>query len=335
MTKVALIDTAHWHVPLYLEALEKAGVDVVGVSDPTEKTGPALAKRFNARSFTTCEELISQVRPGVAFVFGKHIDMRKTANFLLDQDIPIAIEKPCGIRSADVRQLSEKASRKNAFVAIPFIFRLSETMGVFRCAEALGRTDHASFRFIAGPPSRYLQAGNPWMLEREVAGGGPLINIGVHMVDMFRSLSGSEITTVSALSTSHINNLSIEDFIAITLKSASGTIGTIECGYTFPSAPGRQREFTFSVRAGKRFLRSINDGIDVVTGNETGVEQEFLPVEFETDLYYAKFVEHVLEALEKKTPTIADFGDAARVLEVVEAAYTSAAEGGRTIHLSN
>ncbi|MBB4189804.1 putative dehydrogenase, partial [Sinorhizobium terangae] len=164
MTKVALIDTAHWHVPLYLEALEKAGVDVVGVSDPTEKTGPALAKRFNARSFTTCEELISQVRPGVAFVFGKHIDMRKTANFLLDQDIPIAIEKPCGIRSADVRQLSEKASRKNAFVAIPFIFRLSETMGVFRCAEALGRTDHASFRFIAGPPSRYLQAGNPWML---------------------------------------------------------------------------------------------------------------------------------------------------------------------------
>lgn len=333
--KVALIDTAHWHVPLYLEALENAGVEVVGVSDPTGTAGPALAERFNARSYTTCEELVSQVRPDVAFVFGRHIDMPKTANFLLDQDIPVAIEKPCGIRSADVRQLAEKASRNHAFVAIPFIFRLSETMKVFRSAEALGRTDHASFRFIAGPPSRYLRAGNPWMLDREIAGGGPLINIGVHMVDMFRVLSGSEITTVSALATSHVNKLSIEDFISITLKSASGTIGTIECGYTFPSAPGRQREFTFSVRAGQRFLRSMSDGIDIVTDDVTGVKQEFVPVEFETDLYYANFVEHVLEALERKTPTIADFEDAARVMEVVEAAYASAADGGRTIHLSH
>ncbi|RWM12364.1 MAG: Gfo/Idh/MocA family oxidoreductase [Mesorhizobium sp.] len=333
--KVALIDTAHWHVPLYLAALEKAGVGVVGVSDPTGTTGPSLAQRFKTRCFASCEELISHVRPELAFVFGRHIDMPKTANLLLDHDIPFAIEKPCGTRAADVQQLAEKAAHKQAFVAIPFIFRLSDTMRVIQSGGAPVRVDHASFRFIAGPPSRYERAGNPWMLERDIAGGGPLINVGVHMVDLFRSLSGSEIVAVSAFATSHINKLSIEDFITVTLQCESGAVGTIECGYTFPSAPGRQREFTFSIRAGDRFLRSVDKGIEVIKDGRTGIEHEFVPAEFETDLYYTNFVEHVLEALVEGSPTIADFRDAARVLELVEAAYTSAAKGGLTVHLSH
>ncbi|RWH78062.1 hypothetical protein [Mesorhizobium sp.] len=85
--------------------------------------------------------------------------------------------------------MAEKTDNQ-AFVAIPFIFRLSDTMRVIQGGEAPVRLDHASFRFVAGPPSRYRRAGNPWMLERDIAGGGPLINVGVHMVDLFRTLSG-------------------------------------------------------------------------------------------------------------------------------------------------
>ncbi|KKA10851.1 hypothetical protein VP03_27155 [Sinorhizobium meliloti] len=331
--RIALIDTAHWHVPLYLDALGKADVEIVGISDPTGSTGPSLARRFKTKSFSTCEELLAVVRPDLAFVFGRHIDMPTTANSLLDREIPFAIEKPCGLRAADVRQLAEKAARKKAFVAIPFIFRLSDTMRVIQSGETPVKLDHASFRFIAGPPSRYQRAGTPWMLDREIAGGGPLINIGVHMVDLFRTLSGSEVVAVSAFATSHIHNLQIEDFIAVTLQCASGTVGTIECGYTFPSIPNQQREFTFSLRDGKRFLRSVEEGIEVIRSGPNGIQHEVVPAEFETDLYYSNFVGHVLEALQEGSATIADFQDAAGVLELVEAAYSSAADGGRTIHL--
>lgn len=333
--KVVLIDTAHWHVPLYLDALEKSGVEIIGVSDPTATAGPALARKFKTTCFASCEELLAHERPELAFVFGRHIDMPRTANLLLDCGIPFAMEKPCGIRAADVQQLAVKAAHKQAFVAIPFIFRLSDTMKVIQGGEAPVRLDHASFRFVAGPPSRYLRAGNPWMLERDIAGGGPLINVGVHMVDLFRTLSGSKIVAVSAFATSHINKLSIEDFITVTLQCASGAIGTIECGYTFPSAPGQQREFTFSVRAGNRFLRSVEKGIEVIRDRVNGIEHEFVPAEFETDLYYADFVQHVLKAQQDDSLAVADFRDAAAALELVEAAYRSASERGRTIHLSH
>lgn len=334
VTKVALIDTAHWHVPLYLDALEKSGVEVVGVSDPTGTTGPSLAQRFKTRCFGTCEELLAQAQTDLAFAFGRHIDMPTTANLLLERDIPFAIEKPCGLKAADVRQLADKAARKNAFVAIPFIFRLSDTMRIIQSGNAPAELDHASFRFIAGPPSRYQRAGTPWMLDRDTAGGGPLINVGVHLVDLFRTLSGSKIVAVSAFATSHIHKLSIEDFITATFQCASGAVGTIECGYTFPSTPEQQREFTFSLRAGDRYLRSVEQGIEIIQRSEAGIHRDVVSAEFDTDLYYADFVRDVLEALQQRRAPVADFEDAAAVLELVEAAYTSAAEGGRTIHLS-
>ncbi|KUM28569.1 hypothetical protein AU467_34530 [Mesorhizobium loti] len=333
MMKVALIDTAHWHVPLYLDVLEQAGVDVVGISDPTGTTGPSLARRFRTRNFSTCDELLGHVRPDFAFVFGRHVDMPATANILLDRDIPFVIEKPCGVKASDVWQLAEKASRKGIFVAVPFTLRVGDTLKIIRLNQASVQLDHASFRFIAGPPSRYQRAGVPWMLDRKLSGGGALINVGVHLIDFFRILSGSHITAVSAFATAHLNGLSIEDFIAVTLQCASGAVGTIECGYTFPNTSDLQREFSFSMRAGDRFVRSVDKGIQIIEHGSTEVTHHFAPVEFEAEFHYTNFIEEVLQAFAAGRPAVADLRDAASTLEIVETAYRSAAQGGQKFGL--
>lgn len=334
MKKIALIDTTHWHLPLYLDALERPDVEIVGVTDPACTSGPELAKRFNTKYYKNCNDLLNHVTPDLAFVFGRHSDMSDTANLLLDHNIPMAIEKPCGLLASDVRKLSEKAARKDAFVAVPFIFRLSDTFKIVTNELDKKKLDHASIRFVAGSPSRYEKAGTPWMLDKRLSGGGPLINVGVHLIDFFRIFSGSKIVSVSAFSTSHMNDLSIEDFISVTLQCASGAIGTIECGYTFPSSPELQREFTFSLCSDSHFFRSTHDGIDITRKKTGGIQNEFIPADFETDHTYPRFVSHVLDCLENGTKPIADFEDAANVLELVEAAYRSSAQGGRTINLS-
>ena len=39
--KVALLEVSHWHVPLYLDALEAPGIEVVAVSDAQQAKGEA------------------------------------------------------------------------------------------------------------------------------------------------------------------------------------------------------------------------------------------------------------------------------------------------------
>jgi predicted dehydrogenase len=332
--RIAIVESTHWHMPLYLDALEAPNLRVVGVTDSAQKTGPALAKRFGCEVYADLDDLLAKQIVDFAFVFGRHIDMPALADKMIARGIPFAIEKPCGTRAADIDRLISRAEEKNLYVAVPLIFRLSDTLDI------VGRRktppDFANFRFMAGPPSRYIAAETPWMLERELAGGGPLINLGVHFIDLFWVLAQDELVSVSAVSSSAINGLSIEDVISVQMVTSRNQICTLECGYIFPSDKKVQREFSFSIRASDAYYRSGDDEILDRSVSANGViETRKFPARFETDDYYPIFVRRVLSEVTTGSAPVAGLRDASRALKIIEAAYLSASRSGIPIKLSD
>lgn len=334
--KVALIEVTHWHVPLYLDALAQSGVEVVGVSDALHLAGPRIGARFGCPVYASHRELLARRQVDFAFVFGRHLDMPAMAVDLIERGIPFAIEKPGGILADDVERLADLAERRRLFVAVPFILRLSDAVAAIRASEG-GQgpeIDHAHFRFVAGPPQRYPAAQVPWMLDPAIAGGGPLLNVGIHFVDMFQSLIRDRIASVSALATSRINGLPIEDFISVRMQTSAGAIATLESGYSFPSDAGRQRDLSFFLRSRRAYYHSEGDTIVIRSPEGSGVAQRAVPVRHETDVYYPEFVHCVLRELAGGAPPVAGLRDVARCLRVIEAAYASARQGGVTIPLA-
>lgn len=331
--KIAIVESTHWHMPLYLDALEAPNLSVVGVTDSAQQTGPALAKRFGCEVYRDLDDLLKNQTVDFAFVFGRHIDMPALAEKLIASGIPFAIEKPCGTRAADVDRLVSLAEEKNLYVAVPLIFRLSDTLDI------VGRRktppDFANFRFMAGPPSRYEAANTPWMLQRELAGGGPLINLGVHFIDLFCVLAHDDIESVSAVSSSAINGLSIEDVISVQMVTKSNKICAIECGYIFPSDKKVQREFSFSIGTPDAYYMSGENQILDRSASASGViETRKVAVRFETDDYYPIFVRRVLDEVQSGLAPVAGLRDAVRALRIVEAAYQSASSGGVPVRVS-
>ena len=332
--RIAIVESTHWHAPLYLDALEDPGVRVVGLTDSAQQTGAALAKRFGCEVYRDLDELLDTQDVDFAFVFGRHIDMPVLAGKLIARGIPFALEKPCGIHASDVESLAASAEAKNLYVAVPMIFRLSDTLDIV--GQNKSRPDFASIRFMAGPPSRYQAAGAPWMLKRELAGGGPLINVGVHFIDLFYLLAQEDVESVSAVSSSEINRLPIEDFISIRMVTKENRVCTLECGYIFPSDKRIQREFSFSVRSPDAYYVSGDDQILVRAKSTDGqFETRKVPARLETDVYYPLFVRRVLKEAGAGSVPVAGLRDASRALRVVEAAYLSASKGGTPVQLSN
>jgi predicted dehydrogenase len=330
--KIAMIESTHWHMPLYLDALEAPGLRVVGITDSARRTGAALAQRFGCEVYADVNDLLDKQAVDFAFVFGRHIDMPILAGELIARGIPFAIEKPCGIRATDLDHLLANAEAKRLYVAVPLIFRLSDTLNIVGHA----RPDFASFLFMAGPPSRYPAAGTPWMLERELAGGGPLINLGVHFIDLFCVLAREEIESVSAVSSSRINSLSIEDVISMRMVTKQNRICTIECGYIFPSDKTIQREYSFSISSPEAYYTSGDDQIIARSKSADGqIEMRSNPARLETDVYYPLFVRRVLEDVRAGSAPIAGLRDASRALKIVEAAYLSASGQGMPVQLSD
>src|ERR1700757_4266107 len=119
--KVALLEVSHWHVPLYLDALEAPGIQVVAVSDAEDVKGEAIAARFGSRLYASAYELLEREEVDFAFVFGRHSEMPTLAEAVIARNIPFALEKPCGVNMSQVSRLRTLTEKANLYCAVPLI----------------------------------------------------------------------------------------------------------------------------------------------------------------------------------------------------------------------
>jgi len=122
--RVAAIEVSHWHSlydAAYLRLL--AGMDdvrLVGLHDPDAAVAADRAAALGGPPvFPDYRTMLEKTRPDFVVALGQHARMAETAHFLLDHDYPFMMEKPMGVRAADVEGIATKAASKRAFVAVP------------------------------------------------------------------------------------------------------------------------------------------------------------------------------------------------------------------------
>lgn len=325
--KIAIFDVSHWHFPLYLSPLRDPGIEVVGISDAASFAGARFAQQLNCKLYGSNEYLLKEDFD-FALVFSRHSEMAGLAERLIDRGIPFLIEKPCGLNLQEVRRVRRLAEQRGVYVSVPFIVRVSDLAS--RLSPAEGFTpegfQHFSFRFIVGSVERYERNGCNWMLDKQHAGGGSLLNVGIHFIDLIASLTRAPITHVSAQSRTYRPDVTVDEQAVLTCQNAAGQIGVIETGYLYPSTAEDQRDFAFSVSHSSSYMRGYADqlyvkGRDQQQGRSTTVE-------YNTDAYYPVFLRRSWADLAQGRPPFAGLREAEHAIAVIEAAYRSAANGG-------
>lgn len=328
--KVALLEASHWHIPLYLDPLDAKGIEVVAVSDAEHVRGPAVAERYGSKLYSSSLELLDREEIDFAFVFGRHSEMPTFAEACIARKIPFALEKPCGVNMAQVTRLRKLAEAANVYCAIPFIFRISDLYNALKAAEGEipSGFNYMSFRFIVGQPERYTAAGAGWALDPAFSGGGSTINVATHFIDFFRLLTGKEIVRVSATMHSRTHHGEVEDYSLLTMQTEDGVSGLIESGYSFPCTADEQREFSFTLASDRMYAKSGPDRIEIRDRNNLDAGTRSLRLRLETDVYYPLFVKQVLADCRTGAKPIASLRDAEAMMQVMDAAYASARQGG-------
>ena len=133
----------------------------------------------------------------------------------------VLIEKPGGIRVAELEALHAAAVKSGALVRIGYNHRYHpaclKALELFR-SGALG-----PMMFVRG---RYGQGGRlgyekEWRGNPELSGGGELIDQGVHLIDLAGIFLG-EFTTVEGHATTYYWNMPVEDNAFLSLRNAAG-----------------------------------------------------------------------------------------------------------------
>ena len=296
--KIAFVGVSHWHVPLYLRAVQSDSLNVAAVSDPNGTLAEHVAASLGCPAYTDGLELLDKEKPDFVFAFAPHHEMPALADALLERGVPFAMEKPMGLCAQDVERVMEKASRKSAFVAVPFVWRYSELVRDFKKRVAPKDIVHMAFRFVAGPPSRYL-ATSPWMLETRTAGGGCMTNLGVHFLDMAMYLTDcAEVKTLASCYQRQCG-YDIECYASSLLQFATGASMSLETGYAYPMEVA-QRDNRWNIVTKDGYFTLEQDYFEERVYGKKTIRRV---MSTDSDVYYPIFVRETLrQYLERERP---------------------------------
>ncbi len=164
------------------------------------------------------------------------------------------------------------------------------------------------------------------MLDKRHAGGGVLLNVGVHFIDLISSLTNAPITQVSAQTRTYRPDVTVEEQAILTCQTAAGQIGVVETGYLYPSTAEDQRDFAFSISHTSSYIRGYADQFYIKTRDQQ--QGRATTVEYNTDEFYSVFLRRSWADFASGRPPITGLRETEHAVAVVEAAYRSAANGG-------
>jgi predicted dehydrogenase len=319
--KLAFIGASHWHLPLYLEpALDAPNAEIVGISDPDPAFVATWSQKLGCAGDIDYRELCRRTRPDFVFALGRHSDMVEEASFLLDEGIPFALEKPCGLDARQVAALAALEQKRGGFSSVPLVFRNGDFAALLHDMNREGGIQYMTYRFIAGFAARYQQANCDWMLDPRTAGGGCTINLGVHFFDLCLQLMGEDVRVRQATMSNAAWGHPVEDYSVVTLERGAD-LCVIETGYLYP-APTSTFDMHYALRSPSQYLVAHDpENVEIVLNS--GERQRLRSLTTNVP-HYRTFVHDVLDRVRTGKPPLARIADMVPIMRLIDDAYAKA-----------
>ena len=322
--RVAAIGVSHWH-SLYDSAylVHLAAVpdtELVAIQDESASIAAKRAAALgNPAVYTDYRKMLAETRPDFVIALGRPSRMAETAHHLLDQGYPFLMEKPMGVDADEVRRVADKATARRAFVAVPLGQRYQPFTARARqllTAQRFGPISHFYVRQNRPTSARYPAWDAPWMLDPREAGGGCLRNLGPHGLDLFLFLTGEDAKVTGAQVSSRALGQPVEDYASVLLRSASGVLGTIEIGNTFPRT-GTDGEWKIAWRDAILALKDGTLRLTTADGEETAAGEPAEPIALTA-------LRDALDHWRRGLPPPIGVHDCLRVVRLIDQAYALA-----------
>lgn len=261
---------------------ESGAADVVALADASAPVAAAAAEdAAGCEVLESLDELLALGLDGlvIATPSAMHADQAVAA---LERGVAVFCQKPLGRTAAEARRVVEAARAADRLLGVDLSYRHVAGMDRVRSlvAEgALGRIYAASLVFhnAYGPDK-------PWFYDARLSGGGCVMDLGIHLVDLALWVLGfPEVERVAA--TLRAGGVPVvgrdagktEDFAAAQLELAGGTAVQLACSWRLAAGQDCVIEAAFYGTAGGAALRNVNGSFyDFTVERFHGTRRELL-----------------------------------------------------------
>lgn len=163
------------------------------------------------------------------------------------------------------------------------------------------------------------------MLDPARAGGGCLVNLGPHFVDLFLQRTGAAGVDVAARLSHVFHGCAVEDHATVVVTTSEGREAIVEVGYAFPDS-ALKRYCSYSSVGEAGFAAIDSDGSATFTAIDGLTEKAALDVD--SDPLYEPFVREVARTLGAGFRGMPTLGEVEEAMQIIWRAYEAVPQGG-------
>jgi predicted dehydrogenase len=306
-------------------------VQVVAVCDLNHELRETIADQFAIIGrYSDLDEMLDRESLDIVSIATPNHLHQPMALAAFARGAHVLCEKPLARSVAEANQMREAARAAGLRLMVNYSFRFREPARVLKReveAGVIGTPYYA--RSIWHRRHRLARIGG-WFTNPALSGGGPLIDLGIHRLDLALWLLGFPRTTWVQGTTRSLDGSpeGLEEFAAAWVRFENGASLTLETSW---SAPVREKELMetriFGTKGGL-VQRNRNEGYEFEA--EFYLERDGKPVDVRyvpphSDTTTA--MEHFADAILHDTPHLATADEAIDALEIIHAIYESARIG--------
>jgi predicted dehydrogenase len=246
-----------------MEAMLATGqVEAAVIAEPSGEMSAAAAKLApTAKIVCTLDELLSEDLDGVVIATPSAQHAEQTIR-ALQAGFAVFCQKPLGRTANEVRLVIDAAMNADRLLAVDLSYRHTEAMQLIKRllqSSELGdvMAIDLTFHNAYGPDK-------PWFYKRSHSGGGCVIDLGVHLIDMaLWALDFPDVIDVSSKLLGKGNVVThttedVEDYAVATLQLANGTVVRLACSWGLNAGCDCIIDASFYGTKGGAAMRNVN-----------------------------------------------------------------------------
>lgn len=225
--RIGVVSFEHMHAQSYTQELVKyAEVTLVGIADENEKRGREMAATFKTNYYQRYESLLEQQLDGVVICTNNR-DHAKVSIAAAKKGIHILVEKPFATTIADAHAMLEAAREANVQIMNAFPMRFNPN--VIAAKKKIDAGLIGEVLTITSINHGKIPGG--WFIDPALSGGGAVMDHTVHLGDLIRWFTGSEIKSVFCESGELLHHKGIDDTGLVMIELDNGVSATIDCSW--------------------------------------------------------------------------------------------------------
>jgi len=338
---VGIVGLGHLHPRSYM-ALFKSfpTLRVTAVAEADAVLRQSFCSDFGLRGYDSAAAMLAAEKINIAAIFLPHADCPAAAALCAEAGAHLMVEKPMAASAAGAAEIVQAARQAGVKLTTGYCWRLHPVAReIKRLVQSgvLGRIVGGEGRCAAGRLTRYIDGHSAWMLQRERSGGGPMYNLGVHWIDLFRWILNDDVVAVSGRNVKVNTQYDVEDNSFAHLRFSNDATVALDISYTVPDSFPYGRDLYVALRGtegvlswapayeGQKDVLHICSDAPVFSGSPCRSQEfELAPVKGYSGHMGREYVRSFVEAVCQggELPVTGEDGVAA--LRVVEGVYKSA-----------